>query len=216
MSALISGFLILAMLFGGAGATAYAAGQSLPDETLYPFKTALEDARLALTSDPGAAIELLLELSNERAEEIRALVSAGREVPPGVALRLQEHLRLMLEAAARLGDPAMQATLEQTRLRLQAQIRILEQSCQSDTCRGDQGLHLAEQSLTQTRATIEGALEDPATFRLRLGENRPEEAPTQPDNSPGDGGSGPSCEDCTPQGPRATPQRNGNGAGGPR
>jgi hypothetical protein len=213
---LINAFLVLAMLFGGAGATAYAAGDSLPDETLYPLKTALEDARLALTSDPGAEIELLLELSNERTEEIRALLSDGREVPPGVALRLQEHLRLMLEAAARLGDPAMQAALEQTRLRIQAQIRILQQSCQSDACQGDQAIHLAEQSLTQTRATIEGALEDPTTFRLQQGTKRPEEAPAQPDNAPGDGGPGASCDACTPQGPQPTPQRSGNGGGGPR
>jgi hypothetical protein len=216
MSTLISGFLILAMLFGGAGATAYAAGESLPDETLYPVKTALEDARLALTSDPGAEIELLLELSNERAEEIRALVSAGREVPRGVALRLQEHLRLMLEAAARMGDPAMEQALEQTRLRIQAQLRVLQQSCEGADCPSGEALSLAEQTLTQTRAIIEGALEDPTTFRLRQGTDRPEEAPTQPENTPGDEGPGPSCDNCTPQGPQATPQRNGNGEGGPR
>jgi hypothetical protein len=213
MPALISGLLVVVMLFGGAGAAAYAAGESLPDEALYPLKTALEDARLALTSGPAAEVDLLLELSNERAEEIRALVAAGRDVPPGVARRLQEHLRLMLDVAAQMDDPAMEQTLIQTRLRLQAQLQIMLQSCMGEACQGDQGLHLAEQTLTQTRATIEGALEDPTSFRLRLGTDRPEEAPTQPAESPGGSGPGPSCEICTPQSLLPTPQRNGVGPG---
>ena len=225
MTTLFTVLLALALAFGGVGATAHAAQGSLPTDSLYPVKLFLEDARLALTTDPQAELDLLVILASQRAAEMAALAGEGQPVPSQVALRLREHLQLALARAAELDDPALLAALEQIRLMTETQLQVMQQIRQGEPAQADDALRQAEQTLTQTRTMAEGGLADPITFRLRLGTNRPETAPDQPAVTPpaiGDGtpepdGFGPgdgTCDDCTPQATPFGPNGPGNGPNG--
>ncbi len=86
--------LVVALLFGSGALTAFASQNALPGDALYPVKTALEDARLALTSDHAAAARLALQLSERRVQELTALAQAGRfDDMQAAALRLDAHLQ---------------------------------------------------------------------------------------------------------------------------
>ncbi|MFC2026429.1 DUF5667 domain-containing protein [Chloroflexota bacterium] len=64
------------LVFSGLGTgTVYAAGNSLPGETLYPVKIATEQVRSLLTFNDTAQIELELAFADTRLQEIEALVN---------------------------------------------------------------------------------------------------------------------------------------------
>ena len=171
--------ILLAVAFGGTTATAFAAQDSLPSEALYQIKTFVEDVRLALTSDPEAEADLLLQLADERMEEIAALSGQGLPVPNEVATRLREHLDQALQEAAKLGDAALLQLMEKIQVRSQEQIQLLEKLRENSPDKPEEALELATQAMNNLRVAAEGALEDPITFRLHQGTNRPEEAPDQ-------------------------------------
>ena len=171
--------IVLAIAFGGTTATAFAAQDSLPSEALYPIKTFVEDVRLALTSDPEAEADLLLQLADERMEEIAALSRQGLSVPNEVATRLREHLAQALQEAAKLGDASLLQLMEQIHVRSQEQIQLLEKLRENAPDKPEEALELATQAMNNLRVAAEGALEDPITFRLHQGANRPSDAPDQ-------------------------------------
>ncbi len=204
--------IVLAIAFGGTTATAFAAQDSLPSEALYPIKTFVEDVRLALTSDPEAEVDLLLQFSDERMEEIAALIGQGLPVPDAVAIQLEKHLNLALHAAADLDDAALLQLMAQIQTRSQEQLKVLEKLGEGSANQPEDALQLATQAMNNLRVAAEGALEDPLTFRLHQGTNRPLDAPEQGDMIPADatgdsqgpgnkgsnGKKGPGNQDTTP------------------
>ena len=206
--------LVLAIMFGGTTATAYAAQDSMPSDVLYPVKLFTEDVRLALTNDPQASFDLNLAFANRRAIEIADSAEDGLKVSNRVNMRLQQHLEQALHAAAQLDEGAMVQAMHQLQTMTQLQTQTMLQSQQGKADHENDALQQAQQTMNQVQNTVRGALEDPTTFRQRQGESRPEDAPTQPDNEPSSGegagsrGSGQkkggsgldmeACEDCTP------------------
>lgn len=176
--------IVLAIAFGGTTATAFAAQDSLPSEALYPIKTLVEDIRLALTSDHEAEVNLLLQFSDERMEEIAAMIQQGLPVPDAVAIQLQEHLHLALQECAQLDDASLLKLMEQIQTRSQEQLKTLEELGEGSGNQPEDALQLATQAMNNVRVAAEGALEDPITFRLHLSTNRNPEAPEFPDMIP--------------------------------
>lgn len=177
--------LLAALAFGGTGATTYAAQESLPDQALYPVKTWIEDIRLAVASGPQADFDLLQGFTEERIDEIEALVGQGLPVPNEVSNRLKRQMQQMIRLAAEMEEPAMIRAMEQVQERAQVQVlrlKKLQNSPSGDTT----GLGLAAQAMNTIRNTAEEALLDPTTFRLRHGSERPEQAPVQPEFQPPD------------------------------
>jgi len=225
MTAIVSLVLALALAFGGAGATAYAAQDSLPTEPLYGVKLLSEQVQLALTQGPRADLDLLVGFVTERVREMTALANEGEEVPAQVHTRLQEQLQMALQYAAQLGDAEMAGALAQIRTMAENHVRTMEQARLNAPEQAGEALRQAEQTMNQARIMVEDGLEDPLTFRQRQGLNRPEAAPDQPDIDPGGGdasgnGFGPgdgTCDTCTPE-PTGTgpygPAQGGNGPGG--
>src|SRR5690606_23173283 len=70
--------IVLTLLFGSAGMTAYAAQSALPGDTLYGVKTTLEQTRLSMARDASVRADLYLEFSETRLEEISRLISEKR------------------------------------------------------------------------------------------------------------------------------------------
>ncbi len=183
--------LALIITFGAAGGTVAAAQASEPGDVLYPVKIASEDLRLALTSDSEQAFELLLEYAQERFEEIDALSEEGESVPLQVTTRLQEHFQQALQEASNFDDENLAQAMERIAVMTQQQSRVLEQKQSQDAGNAEDALQQAEQIVSRIRAAAEEGLDDPITFRLRHGDNRPVDSPEQPDvdtsseNTPG-------------------------------
>ncbi len=97
--------LLVATLSAG---TVYAAGGSLPGDTLYSVKTAVADARLALSND-NADASLYLQFADERLHEINALVAKGRYDDLSVAAQRFED---QLQAASHVIDSATTQEVE--------------------------------------------------------------------------------------------------------
>ena len=81
--------------------TVAASASSLPASPLYPVKLVVEDARLALSSDPSHTAALHLELAQERVWEMTQMVSSGDEPGQDIVTRLENHLQNAVVAAAR-------------------------------------------------------------------------------------------------------------------
>jgi len=199
--------LALVMAFGAAGGTVAAAQASEPGDVLYPVKIASEDIRLALTSDSEQAFELLLDYAQERFEEIDALSEEGETIPLQVTTRLQEHFQQALEEASCFNDENLTQAMERVAVMTQQQSRVLEQKQTQDAGNAEDALQQAEQIVSRIRAAAEEGLEDPITFRLRHGDNRPADSPEQPDVDPASEGTG------NQQGPGGG-QGSGKGQGG--
>jgi hypothetical protein len=95
---------VLVMLFAGAGVTAYAAQDSLPNDMLYPVKTITESLRLNLTTDPVKKVDLLLGQASTRLVEINALVDQGQPVPETVLEQLHGKYSLVIQIIAELPE----------------------------------------------------------------------------------------------------------------
>ena len=90
--------IILALLLVGGGTVA-AAGNSMPDEPLYPVKLATEQVRLTLTlSDMGKA-ELYAKLADKRVAEIVRMVNKNK---PEQVERTAQRLNICLAMVASL------------------------------------------------------------------------------------------------------------------
>jgi hypothetical protein len=145
-------------------------------------------------------------------DEMSQLVARGQAIPGGVPQRLERHLTRALQIAARLGDPELAAALAQTRLRVEEQLRVLQQDRQRAP--GEAGLQSAEQALIQAQQMAELGLAAPAVFRARIMAGQAEAYPTAPAATPGSGagpGAGPQatkCPNCVPPGDQ-TQYRNG-------
>lgn len=190
MRTLARSILVLALALGGTGATAFAAQSSMPDDVLYPVKLMTEDMRLALTSDPEAAFNYLMNLAEERTREVAGLANQGLPVPQEVSLRLQEHLRQALNQAGQIDEPAMMQAMQQIQTMAQSHFQFMEQtSTQTQSQAGGGALDKAQETMLQIQSAAQGALDDPAAFRTQQGTNRPETAPERPDIQPAQGNS---------------------------
>ena len=187
--------LVFAVLLGGAGVAAAAAQSSLPNEALYPVKLFIEEVQWGSAQGLEAQIDVQLDHAQQRVSEMVQLTDRGAAIPGDVPVRLQTQLQTALQIAAQLDDPSMQAALDRIQLRMQDQLREMEQ------------LHLndAAQALTQAREMAQLGQGDPQAFRARFGYGRPAAAPPQPQMTPQADPSRTAQPSHTPQ-PSRTPQ----------
>lgn len=189
--------IVLGLVFGGAGATVYAAQDSQPGEALYTVKTLSEDVRLELTSNPEAKFQLALALANRRALEIGELIQEGDLVPPVIATRLQSHMQLALNLAAGMDDTEQTTALEQLARQIRDQDQVMGQTRANAPEGIDPVLAQIRSRIQNQLRLVEAGLEDPLQFQMRLrnGFEEPVEEPTDESaiEDPGslDGGYGP-------------------------
>ncbi len=211
IATLVTILLSVTLLFGGAGATVYAAQSSMPGDLLYPVKTYSEDARLDLAGGPQQQLGLSLDFTNRRADEIAGLSTTGKPIPTAVVTRLQTEIEAALQLAASMDDTNLKMALE----RIQATIQRQEQKVAQVQARANLN---AAPALEQVRLMLQLRLEqvkdglaDPQGFRLRLrqgfqgGQATPGATSVQPGSG---GGTGPG-----PMNPSATPAHDGTGPG---
>lgn len=108
LASFLAVIVFIAVLFGSAGMTAYAAQSALPGDALYRVKTGLEDTRSNLTGDAARQVTLQLQFAQRRLDEIEKLIAEGRFADIQLATQefqahIQNTLASMKTVAA--GDP---------------------------------------------------------------------------------------------------------------
>jgi hypothetical protein len=156
--------VIVMLVFGGGGATAFAAQFSLPAEPLYGLKIAVEDARLARTSDPAANAMLSTEFAARRIDEMAKLAADHRPIPSGLLTRLDLHLTQAMWNAAGLDSP--QASLERIQQMTDTQSIALTQAL--SMAPNDPVLEQAAQYLEIAHDLVQMGLNNPIQFREQL------------------------------------------------
>ncbi|MCS6847161.1 MAG: DUF5667 domain-containing protein [Anaerolineae bacterium] len=115
-----------AFILGGAAVTLVAQA-SRPNDALYSVKLLSEEARLALTFDERAQLDLLIEFSNRRLDELQT--TSDRAAQRSVILRLEWQVNRAAEIAVRIGnvDAGVAASLQRLRDRAERARRAIQQ-----------------------------------------------------------------------------------------
>ena len=160
--------VMISLLFGGAGATVYAAQDSLPNDTLYPLKTVSEDVSLSLAVSQQAKLSNVLRLQIRRIGEVADLIDKGEQVPQQVQTRLETQLNYGLQLAAGMDGEQLRQALEQIRANNQvmAQTMTMLQVNKPDHALSTM-TQLQEMIQNQNRLVVFG-LEKPNEFKQML------------------------------------------------
>jgi hypothetical protein len=198
--------VILALFLGGAGATVYAAQDSLPNQGLYPLKIASEDVQFRLANSEQTRLNLQLAYADRRVSELAALMAAGEPAPEHVANRLENHLRLALQLAAGMDEEAVPPALLQIRTHMRSQERLMELMHSNMPTVADPVLSRVRLMLRQQLNIVEDGLAEPQNFRNQLhyqyrvleGTPPAETTPAATGPGPGSGAGTQTCGECTP------------------
>ena len=88
------------ILLSASGGMVAAAGNSMPDNPLYPLKLAVEQLRLNLTSSPLDKARLYAQLSDKRVAEIIRMAQEGKtDLAEAVTQRLDNELKILASLA---------------------------------------------------------------------------------------------------------------------
>jgi len=168
LNTLIAVVIAVIVSFGGAGATVYAAQDSLPDQALYPVKTWSEDAILSLTGSPQNRLDYTLDFSDRRVAEMARLLAAGKAIPEGVETRIYNELDLALELAAGMDDSQVIKRLAQIRQHVETQMQTM-------TMLMSGAPESADPILLRTQARLQEQIQlaamgeaDPQGFRMQI------------------------------------------------
>ncbi|MEE9616980.1 MAG: DUF5667 domain-containing protein, partial [Anaerolineae bacterium] len=196
--------VLLAVVVGTAvlgGGIVWAAGDSLPGDLLYPVKLVTEDVRLALAPAPADQVDLALWLTEERAEEVQALVAAGRPVPDETVVRMEQHVeRALTQAAWASDEKEMAGLLTCIAERTRTQAQVLEQAQAMASRQAQAGLERAVTACQRGAEAAEDGLNDPQMFRQMFRHRKPVGTPPTAPHSP-------LATPRRPHSPLATPRR---------
>ncbi len=123
MAVVMAAFIILS----GSSITVAAAQSSLPGEPLYAIKSWSEDVRLSMTHSTEAKLNLTLDYTNRRLDEISGLFAGGQDFSDQSSDRYQEELENALLLATQLDDTQMLDALEQIKKHAEYQGMTIEE-----------------------------------------------------------------------------------------
>ncbi len=166
VNTLVAVILACVLIFGGSSVTVFAAQESLPGEALYGVKILSEDVLLSLAPSSKTKLELTLDYSDRRIEEISSLQSAGHPIPEQVVERFQKELDQTLTLAAGLNDPTMASSLDQASRRAQDQLQKM--SSLVDANPNAANLLQINTRLHQQLQDVQFGRNDPQGFRQKV------------------------------------------------
>jgi len=147
MGTLATIMIILGLMLGGTTATAYAAQDALPTDTLYPVKLLTEDIQFDLTGNTAAKLELALEFAETRISEIIQLKEEGLMPPEGVYAELENQIQQAILLSTQMGESNLEPALLQIRDRIQDQLKLMDGT-------GDGSILLRTRTLLQERVQL--------------------------------------------------------------
>jgi len=159
---------MVSLLFGGAGATVYAAQDSLPTDALYPVKTVSEDVSLGLAAGSPAKLANVLKYQNRRMGEVADLIGKGEQVPQQVKTRLETQLYYALKLAAGMDGEQMFQALEQIRANNQVMAQTMTQLQVNNPEKGLATMTQLQEMIRNQNRLVELGLEEPLKFKQML------------------------------------------------
>jgi hypothetical protein len=163
VAAVLAAIIVTALASGG---VVLAAENSLPGETLYPVKLALEDARLRWATGPVDQAALNLAFAGERVQEMERLVAAAEGVPAHTLQRMAQHTEQAMAQIASVHPQEVAPLLEQAMTSTQEQLRAMER-LQNGLQSGEEqeAWRHAYQVAERARLALDAAQGDPARFQ---------------------------------------------------
>lgn len=155
-STLTSFILAITLILGGGGVTVAAAQSSIPGDFLYDMKLLSENTLLAITNNPENQLELALDLTDRRSDELSEILTSGNVPESDTLLRYQDQIDRAIVLAFNLPPEDVIQAFQKIKDRLQIQEMILSQAQLS-------GVEEANMLQLQTRQMIQE--------RLRILEN---------------------------------------------
>lgn len=162
--------VIFTLLFGGTGATVYAAQGSLPDQPLYVVKLASEDVRAGLAPNNQTRQDLMMNFADMRLEEALQLAAKGKAVPGMVWERMDNQFDSALHAAAGPDDEQMRQQLLQIQVRIAIDLAKLTKL--SNDSRYSVDVVNVQVTLLNDLQLVSLGLTDPSAFRQHMGSDQ--------------------------------------------
>jgi hypothetical protein len=167
MSSLGTLLLVISLILGGSGITAVSAQSSLPDSIMYPVKLFTEDIQFGFTNDPYTKWELSMRMTEERMEEIRAMLSQGSMPSEATLQRLNTRLTQTLHLATNVGGEQGTLALTQTQTRLETQSQLMLQ-VQTAIPEGVAVNERVQQMIQERIRQTQTGVEDPVQLQQQL------------------------------------------------
>ena len=165
---LASILVIFSLLAGGGGIAVAAAQDSQPDQALYPLKTWSEQIRTDLTTHPDAQINLKMEYSNRRVEEIRSMLADNKTPPEAVQANLRSQIQQAMSLAVNQPDKQAVWALTQVRQRLQEQNQEMLQTGANGSAQAEETRSQVYAMLQEQLRLVEAGIQDPQMLRQQL------------------------------------------------
>ena len=170
MKALFAVLLVVIIVLAGSSATVLAAQNSLPGDQLYPVKTWSENVRLSLTFSTQAKLNLILDYTNTRLNEITSLVAQGKMITDQISEQYQQELDNALQLAAQMNDQQMQIALMQIKNQAGNQGATIQELIYKLPPQAVHAMLQLEQRLNIQVQWSELGEADPQAFRMQLHE----------------------------------------------
>ncbi len=170
MKALMAVLLAVLVVLSVSSITAYAAQSSLPGEPLYAIKSLSEDVRLSMTFSTKSKLDLTLDYTNRRMDEISSLLAKGKPLNDQTSDRFQRELENVLQLAAQLDDIQIQNALWQIRSHAENQGMTIEELINKLPPQAEPAIvHLQARLTEQVQLSTFGET-DPKAFRVQIRE----------------------------------------------
>lgn len=168
MTTVITIIVAISVLFGGAGATVFAAQDANPNQPLYEVKLLAEDVRMSLTNNMQERLALALRYADNRMDEMAALVGESEAIPEPLATRYRDHLNYAFQLAASNDDGNLRMALNQIRNTMEQHHRMMIQIQTNIPDYADPVMNQMRNTIRARLQVIDLGLEDPVWFRLNL------------------------------------------------
>jgi len=164
----LAGILLAVFLLVVGSASVYAANNSLPGEPLYAIKTLVEDVQLSLVTSPQARLELTLNYTNRRMDEITSLITAGKFLPEKASQRFRGELEGALLLAAEMNDMQMQKALGKIKLAAEHQGMTIDELIEKLPDNAEPAITRLQERLQEQVHLSEFGERDPQAFRTQI------------------------------------------------
>jgi len=190
--------IALVIVLASSGITVFAAQDSLPGDRLYPLKTWSENLRYSLTFSTQSRLNLTLDYTNSRVNEISSLVAQGRIVSDQTSDQYQQELNNALELAAQMNDTQLESALQQIMSHAGKQEMIVQRLIGQLPPQAQPAMRLLQERLQAQLQLSALGKADPKTFRMEIQERLQRQ--NGPGGSPGNQqpGIGPGFPNGTP------------------
>ncbi len=160
--------VIVLVLVTASSITVFASQSSLPGDPLYTIKSISEDVRLSLTFSTEAKLDLTMDYTNHRVNEIQGLVTQGKSLPDQTSERYQRELEEELQLAAQLDDQQLHAALVQIKAQAESQGMTVEELIARLPNQASPAIiHLQERLREQVELSMIGE-QNPQAFRREI------------------------------------------------